>query len=244
MFPIPDALAAFYLTCFAVGFLFVLVSLLLGVGHDTLHLPGMPHGDAGGGDTGVVGHDLASHDPAALVGLDGGFGHGASPANGGEGSHTAGGPNGTTTGHHTENHGVSPFNLMTIMAFLTWFGGAGYVLRVYTGLLEILSLVGAILVGLAGGAIVFYLLARVFIPNQRFLDPADYRMEGTVARVTVPIHPGLVGEIVYTMAGTQRSDGARSIEGKTIDRGTEVVVVSYDKGIAYVEPWSSFVEKG
>lgn len=39
MFPIPDALAAFYLTCFAVGFLFVLVSLFLGATHDTIHLP-------------------------------------------------------------------------------------------------------------------------------------------------------------------------------------------------------------
>jgi membrane protein implicated in regulation of membrane protease activity len=234
MFPIPDALAAFYLTCFVVGFLFVFVSLFLGLTHDTLHLPGLSNGDGDhwhlGGSGQDAGVDLGAHggDVGAVVAADGG------PDGGDAASHPA----------HHGGHGVSPFNLSTAMAFLTWFGGAGYLLRVYAGLLGLASVVGAFLAGLAGGAIIFYFLARVLIPGQRILDPADYRMEGTVAEVTIPIGPDSVGEIVYSKGGSRRSDGARSVDGSAIERGTEVVIVRYERGIAYVEPWSSYLRKG
>ena len=56
MFPVPDALAGFYLVCFGVGFLFTFASLFMGLTHDTFHLPGLPHGDAGQGHMGDVGH--------------------------------------------------------------------------------------------------------------------------------------------------------------------------------------------
>lgn len=224
MFPIPDALAGFYLTCFAVGFLFVVVSLFLGVTSDSFHLPGLPHGGAHSGGVG---------DAGAGAGGDGGLLADAPSGSGGDAGH----------GHH-HGHGVSPVNLSTIMAFLTWFGGAGYILQVYAGFWGVLSVVAAAAAGLAGGAIVFYLLAKVIYPGQRFLNPEDYRMEGTVARVTVPILDGGVGEIVYTMGGSQRSDGARSADGSAIERGTEVVVVRYERGLAYVEPWASYIKKG
>jgi hypothetical protein len=104
--------------------------------------------------------------------------------------------------HHAPAHaagsGVSPFNLSTIMAFFTWFGGAGYVLRVYGGIPGLLAVVGAAVAGLVGGAIVFYLLAKVLLPGQHLMNPADYRMVGTVARVSTPIAPGGTGEIVYS----------------------------------------------
>ena len=47
MFPIPDAWAAFYLTCFVVGFVFVGLSLFLGFGHDAMHMDGGGHFDGG-----------------------------------------------------------------------------------------------------------------------------------------------------------------------------------------------------
>jgi membrane protein implicated in regulation of membrane protease activity len=224
MFPIPDTMAAFYLTCFAVGFLFVLVSLFLGVTSDSFHLPGLPHGDSGGAHVG----DLSG----AGAGGDAGLVTDVPSGSGGDAGH----------GHHS--HGVSPINLSTIMAFLTWFGGAGYILQVYAGFWGILGLATAAVAGIVGGAIVFYLLAKVIYPGQRFLNPADYKMEGTIARVTVPIIEGGVGEIVYTMGGSQRSDGARSADGSPIERGTEVVIVRFERGLAYVEPWDRYVKKG
>ncbi|MHB8993572.1 MAG: hypothetical protein ACYC66_18275, partial [Chloroflexota bacterium] len=127
MFPIPDALAAFYLICFAVGFLFVFASLFLGITQDTLHLPGLPHGDGGTGDlggadagaTGDVGLPAGGEVPSASA-SDGAGGHGS--------------------GYHG-GAGVSPVNVSTVMAFLTWFGGAGYLLRAYAGLAGVASVV-------------------------------------------------------------------------------------------------------
>ena len=198
MFPIPDTMAGFYLTCFAVGFLFVVVSLFLGVTSDSFHIPGLPHGDSGGVHIGDLG-DLGAGGDAGVV-TDAPLGVGSD------------------VGHGHHGHGVSPINISTIMAFLTWFGGAGYILQVYAGFWGVLSLVAAAAIGIVGGAIVFYLLARVIYPGQRFLNPADYKMEGTIARVTVPILEGGVGEIVYTKGGSQRSDGARSADGSPIER--------------------------
>jgi hypothetical protein len=226
MFPVPDALAAFYLFCFGVGLVFVFASLFLGLAHDTLNLPGSPGGGDGGGDVGVP--DGA---PASSGGPDAGTGNMGHKVAAGGHAHHAG-------------HSVSPFNLSTIMAFVTWFGGAGYILRAYAGVQGIASVAAASLVGLLGGAIVFYFLVRVILPGQRILDPADYEVEGTLAKVSVPIRPGGVGEIVYTKGGTRRSEGARSSDGSAIERGTEVVIVKYERGIAYVEAWSSFVAKG
>ncbi len=228
MFPIPDAIAGFYLFCFAVGFLFVFASLFLGLSHDILHLPGFG-GEGGGVDHGG-GVEVGGHEGAQVdVGSADGGGNGSSTEHGGS---------------HPSAHGISPINLTTIMAFLTWFGGAGYILRAYGGVMGLVGLVAAALAGLVGGAIIFYIMARVLLPGESTLDPADYRMEGTIARVTVAIRPDCAGEIVYAMGGSRRSDGARSVDGSTIERGTEVVVVRYERGIAFVEPWSSYVAKG
>ena len=49
-------------------------------------------------------------------------------------------------------------------------------------------------------------------------------------------------EIVYTQGGTRKSCGARSADGAAIDKGSEVVVTGYDRGIASVKRWSDLAE--
>src|SRR5207247_2579284 len=89
--------------------------------------------------------------------------------------------------------------------------------------------------GLAGAAAVFYFLARVLVPGQTIMDPAEYTMPGTIGRLTRPIRAGGIGEIVYKKGGSRRSDGARSLSGEAIERDAEVVIVRYENGLAYVE---------
>ena len=63
------------------------------------------------------------------------------------------------------------------------------------------------------------------------------RMDGVVARVSDSIRAdGGTGEILFSQADARRSAAARSEEGTAIPRGTEVVVLRYSKGIAYVSP--------
>src|SRR5206468_4073889 len=95
--------ADFYLTCFAVGFSFSLLSFIFAGLRWHLHVPhfspvhGAPHVHAAPATLPVA------HAPAAP------------PAGGNVGTHG-----------HAGN--MSPFNFVTLTAFLAWFGGAGYLL--------------------------------------------------------------------------------------------------------------------
>jgi len=48
----------------------------------------------------------------------------------------------------------------------------------------------------------------------------------------------LPGELVYTQGGTRKSCGARSDDGSAIEKGSEVVVTGYERGIATVRRWA------
>jgi len=132
---------------------------------------------------------------------------------------------------------ISPFNFATLMAFLAWFGGAGYLLTGGGHLSHWIVLAVATAVGAVGGAIVFLFLARVLLRHERVLRASDFDMVGVLGRVTMPIREGGTGEIVYSQEGTRRSAGARSESGEAVARGSEIVVTRYEKGIAYVRLW-------
>jgi len=151
------------------------------------------------------------------------------------------GSHGGDLGHggHAAGHGngISPFNFATLMAFLAWFGGMGYLLsgRGHLGELAVLGL--ALVAGVAGSAVVFAFLTKILLRREQFLESADFEMAGVLGTVTVGIRAGGTGEIVYSQGGTRRSAGARSESGAAIARGSEVVVTKYEKGIAFVRPW-------
>jgi hypothetical protein len=139
---------------------------------------------------------------------------------------------------------ISPYNFGTLMAFLAWFGGMGYLLTTRGNLSRAVILTVAVASGFAGAAIVFGFLTKLVLKHERFLESADFEMVGVLGRVTVPIRPGGTGEIVYSQAGTRRSTGARSESGAEVARGAEVVVARYEKGIAYVRRWEELAGTG
>ncbi len=204
-----DWLANLFLGTFLFGLIFTAGSLLLGV---------IDLGGLGGGHGGAhVGHfDVASD----AGGLDAGGADGAGP----DGQDLAG------------HDGPGLFNIPTIMAALTWFGGVGYILKKTVGLGGEVAIVLAVLSGVVGGAIMFVLLARVLWPMMsKPMLSSDYRLPGTPARVVSSIRAGGVGEIVYVKNGTRFTAGAAGSNGEPIPRGTEVVILSYEKGIAQVQ---------
>jgi len=135
---------------------------------------------------------------------------------------------------------ITPYNFGTLMAFLAWFGGMGYLLTTRGNFGRGVVLTIALASGFLGAAIVFGFLSKVLLKHERFLESADFEMVGVLGRVTVPIRSGGTGEIVYSQAGTRRSSGARSDLGGEVPRGIEVVVTRYEKGIAYVRAWEEF----
>ena len=141
-------------------------------------------------------------------------------------------------------HGLGPINFATITAFVAWFGGAGYLLTTQFRWLTVPALVAALPVGLAGAAIVFFLMAKVLWSPHENMMTADYDMVGVLGRITNPIRSGGTGEIVFSQQGTRRTAGARSEDYHPIGKGTEVVVTRYEKGIAYVRPWETVTGAG
>ena len=132
---------------------------------------------------------------------------------------------------------VSPFNFITLTAFLAWFGGTGYLITRFSSIWFALGLMIALGAGLFGAAIVFLFLTRVLISREENMDSADYEMVGVLGRISMPIRENGTGEIIYSQAGTRRTCGARSENGTALEKGAEIVVTRYDKGIAYVRLW-------
>ena len=218
--------ANFYLICFAVGFCLSFFSFVFG-GSRTgrLHLPHF-HGHVGHGHVG------GAHLPAATASAA----HG--PVTAGHAPLATDASVAAGNAHAQRAGGVSPFNFVTLTAFLVWFGGTGYLLTRYSGIWIGFGLLASVTSGLFGGGIVFLFLSKVLISEDENMDPADYEMVGVLGRVCSSIREGGTGEIIYTQMGTRRVCGARSDDSSAIAKGTEVVVTRYEKGIAYVRLWS------
>jgi len=146
-------------------------------------------------------------------------------------------PHAGAAAHTARQAAVSPFNFITLTAFLAWFGGAGYLITRFSSLWFALGLLIAMAAGLFGAAIVFLFLTRVLISHEENMDSADYEMVGVLGRVSMPVRENGTGEIIYSQAGTRRTCGARSENGSAIEKGAEVMVARYEKGIAYVKRW-------
>jgi membrane protein implicated in regulation of membrane protease activity len=137
-------------------------------------------------------------------------------------------------GHHGPRSRLSIFNMAALTAFLTWFGGAGLLLQQVTQLATP-PLVGAALVsGVAGGSVINRFL-RSLARSERPLEAST--IIGKVAQITSPIRAGGTGEVVYSLHGTRHAEAARAESGAAIDKGTQVVIVRHEKGIAYVSTW-------
>jgi hypothetical protein len=140
-------------------------------------------------------------------------------------------------GHPGHSGQMSALNGFTLPAFLCWFGGAGYLLWNYSPFVSTAVLIMAVAAGLLGGGLLYVALFKILLPRERVMLPEDTRMDGVVARVSDAIRAdGGTGEILFTQMDARRSAAARSENGVAIPRGTEVVVLRYVKGIAYVAP--------
>jgi membrane protein implicated in regulation of membrane protease activity len=146
-------------------------------------------------------------------------------------------------GAHSQAGQVSPFNFVTLAAFLAWFGGTGYLLTRFWTIWFAMGLAIALLSGVTGAGIIYLFLSKVLMSEEENLDPADYEMTGVLGRTSVPIRQGGTGEIIYSQAGTRKTCGARAEDGTAIVKGAEVIVTRYEKGIAYVRLWTEMTEE-
>jgi membrane protein implicated in regulation of membrane protease activity len=144
---------------------------------------------------------------------------------------------------HGTPHGLSRVNGFTITAFLCWFGGAGYLLHRYSPFFASLILLLAALSGIAGATLLWTVLFKVLLPRERVLTSKDTEMTGVLAHVSDAIRDSnSIGEIIFSQTGARRASAARSDDGHAIERGAEVVVVRYERGVAYVRRWEDLTD--
>jgi hypothetical protein len=139
--------------------------------------------------------------------------------------------------HHPRvaSHGLSSINGFTITAFLCWFGGVGYLLHRAGIFPAAIILLFAAISGVAGAALLWVVLFKILLPRERILTTEETEMPGVIGRVSDAIRDhNSTGEIIFSQTGARRATAARSIDGTSIPRGTEVVVLRYERGIAYV----------
>jgi hypothetical protein len=153
-------------------------------------------------------------------------------------AHPAHLPHGTPGGQSTSGTSTVPWwNGFSIMVFLCWFGAAGYLLTRYGSFVAGVVLILALLCGVAGGAIVFFFLAKVLLPHEHELTADETDVVGAVGRISSPIRLGGTGEMIYEQLGARRAVPVRAENGGEVAKSEEVFVVRYEKGIAYVRRW-------
>ena len=132
-------------------------------------------------------------------------------------------------------------NPSSMAVFLAWFGGVGYILTRHTGLLLLIDVAVAAVVGLIGAWFLAAFL-RFLQAREKPLDPADYDLIGVLGQVSAAIRQGGIGEMIYARDGCRRSLPVRSEDATEIKRGEEVVVTRFEKGVAFVRTWDAMTQ--
>ena len=220
-----DPLSLLFIGCFLFGFLFLLVTALLG----SFHGAGMGHG-AGGH---AVGHHVT-------VGTHSTLAHHAGHAHGHTVSHTTGraAPQGSQFSLFTY------LNPTSIVLFLLGFGFFGYFFHNATGLALPLVMISAVIAGFIIASLLLLLLNRIFGHSDAttIQDVAD--RTGLLGKVGTTIQENGLGEMIYVSPGGMRkSIPARSVDGRRMERDQEVVVVNYQQGVAEVDTWEHFMNQ-
>lgn len=142
-------------------------------------------------------------------------------------------------GHEGHSHpAFSKVNFTTFTAFLAWFGGAGYLIERYSTMGFAVVAAGAVVSGLTGAAIVFFIVSRLLFRNERDMRAEDFELVGMLGRVSSPVRAEGIGEMIYSQQDARRSVAIRAENGnEAIPKDTEVVVTRYERGIAYVRRW-------
>jgi membrane-bound ClpP family serine protease len=150
---------------------------------------------------------------------------------------------GDAGGAHGHGHGhgsPSMFNMSSLLAGVTVFGGMGYVLNKVGMTSALLILLLAVAAGLGMAWLFFLLYAKVIYKHDDSMKESDFELSGQLGKLTVPINGDGMGEMVYVLQGTTRSISVRSENGESLAKGSKVVIVKLSKGVATVTEFSEW----
>ena len=249
-----------YLACLVGGLLatvlFAALGALGGGGHGHVHLhagAGHAHAQAGpqlGGTAhahalpssqssgSAHAHALPGSSQTAHAGA-----HGPSQAQGQAAHSSAAQPVNTAGSHGATAAGraglaagwaLSWLSPLALAAAALWFGVVGLVGEsIAPRSLGALLVALAVAAGLLGAAFVRALMAAFVRAGT---PPLRSDAVGAIGALNAPIRADGAGEVIYTLEGLRRSAPAHSLDGATMPRGTPVVIVRRERGMAWVAP--------
>lgn len=190
-----------------------------------------------GGLSGHVGHGPAhlslDHAPAPLPAAHGhlalpgaGQGHPAMHGHAGTAPHTGG----QSSGAAVLARSLSWLSPLVIALAVLWFGAGGLIADLAA---PAASGPVAIIAAIAGATLARLLMTAF---TRADTEPLSAAAAGAIGTLNAPIRADGVGEVVYVLEGLHRSAAAKSLDGTPLPRGTSVVIVRRERGIAYVSP--------
>jgi membrane protein implicated in regulation of membrane protease activity len=157
------------------------------------------------------------------------------------GAHVDGHAGGSHGAGHGGEDAVSPLNSRSLLAFLTFFGGTGYLARAF-GLPGVLAFIVAAVAGWLSAWLVWKLLVFVVAQAASSTIARDEPV-GREGRVTVAIRPGSAGKVLLDIRGESLAIVARAADAQSIATGATVLVArSGADGIYVVQPSPSSSE--
>jgi len=128
-------------------------------------------------------------------------------------------------------------NPVLILAFITFFSAAGYILEFVT------SMNSFLIMGIAAiAALLLDVILNVFVlipmsSAEQSLSYTEKSLEGRVGKVIIPVPDQGFGEVVIENYSGMISKPAASFEDIPIPEGEEVLVIEVKNGVLYVVPY-------
>lgn len=130
---------------------------------------------------------------------------------------------------------VSPLKPITIVAFITVFGGVG-VMGSKHGLNPIITFLIAIILGFLVAFLIYKFLLIPLYKAQNTSAIYQKQLVGVKGRVVTPIIKGGFGTISYIVNGSTYNAPAQHVTKEAIPQGAEILIFKIEQNIFYVEP--------
>jgi len=142
---------------------------------------------------------------------------------------------------HFDPHGVaptftiSPLKPITIVSFITVFGGVG-IMGTRSGLSGIIVFILAVLLALITSFLLYRFLVVPLYKAQNTSAVSRVKLIGIKATVISPILENGFGTIAYVVNGSKYNGPAQHVSKRAVAQGEEVSVYDIKNNIFYVQP--------
>lgn len=147
----------------------------------------------------------------------------------------------------TSLDGSSPFILplkpITIVSFITIFGGVG-IIGTHYKFNWIVILIIAIILGLIVSSLLYRFIVIPLYRAQNTSAVYKEKLIGMTAMVISPILKNGFGTIAYVVNGSKYNAPAQHVGKEEIKQGQEVLIYEIKNNVFYVEPLNSDYKKG